>query len=61
MDKIQAFIKANVTGQNIYYPVTVWARNPDTKQYQTFSVEDSHKRQLRDLLEQAGFIHVSFD
>jgi hypothetical protein len=61
MDKIQAFIAANVTGQNIYYPVKVEGFNPETKAYQSFRVEASHKWALRKLMEQAGFLHVSFD
>ena len=60
MDKIQAFIAANVTGQNIYYPVKVCGFNKETKAWQSFRVEDSHKRIMRDLMEQAGFIHVDF-
>jgi hypothetical protein len=61
MDKIQAFLDAKVKGQNIYYPVRVVGHNPETKAWEGFRVEDSHKRDLRKLMEQAGFSNVYFD
>ena len=60
MDKIQAFLDAKVKGQNIYYPAKVIGFNRETKTWQSYRVEDSHKRELRKLMEQAGFIHVEF-
>jgi len=61
MDKIQAFIAANVTGQNIYYPVKVKGFNPETKAWEGFRVEDAQKWDLRKIMEQAGFSNVYFD
>lgn len=61
MDKIQAFIAAKVTGQNIYYPVKVMGFNPETRAYQSFRVEDAQKWDLRTIMEQAGFSNVHFD
>jgi hypothetical protein len=61
MEKLQAFIAAKITGQNIYYPATVKGYNPETKAYQCFTVEDAQKWDLRKVLEQAGFTNVGFN
>jgi hypothetical protein len=61
MQQIQEFIAANVTGQNIYYPVRVVGHNPETKAWQGFRVDDAQKWALRKVMEQAGFSDVYFD
>ena len=61
MEKIKAFIAANVTGQNIYYPVKVVGFNPETKAWESFRVDGAQRWEMRKLMEQAGFSNVYFD